>query len=296
MPCAACAPGAAPAVALPPIIDAHVHFWRFSAAPDEYPWMTPAHAALKRDYLPADWLAAAAASGAGALVAVQARQTEAETDFLLGLADAHPFIRGVVGWVDLRAPPAALGAALARLAAHPRLVGVRHVVHDEPDDDFLGRADVRRGVGMLAAHGLAFDLLLRPRHLRAGADLAAAFPGTTFVLDHIAKPRVGGPLEPWRADLAALAACPNVAVKISGLVTEAPPGWAAADFVPYLDAVWAAFGAERVMLGSDWPVALLNAESHADAMRVATAWLEGKGAAAAAVRAGNAERIYRLKP
>jgi len=259
--------------------------------------MTAEQAVLQRDFLPADWLAAASTTRFRSLVAVQARQVEAETEFLLALADSHAFIRGVVGWVDLRAPLPALGAALARLAAHPRLVGVRHVVHDEPDDDFMLGADFQRGIGALAAHGLAFDLLLRPQHLRAGAALARAFPAQTFVLDHIAKPRVGGPLEPWRTDLAALAACPNVSVKLSGLVTEAPAGaWAAADFAPYLDAVLALFGPDRCMLGSDHPVALCNAPTYGDAMGVVEAWLAGRDAAVVdAITTKNAERIYKLR-
>ena len=208
----------------------------------------------------------------------------------------HPFIRGVVGWVDLRAPPTALAASLARLAAHPRLVGVRHVVHDEPDDAFLLRADVQRGIAALAAHGLAFDLLLFPQHLAAAALLARAFPAQTFVLDHVAKPAVGGALQPWRGNLAALASCPNVAVKLSGLATLAPAGAPAAAFAPVLDAVFELFGAERCMLGSDWPVALCGAESYARAAENVEAWLRGKDAAVVeAIAAGNAERIYKLK-
>jgi L-fuconolactonase len=278
------------------MVDAHVHFWAYD--PAAYPWMDPAtQALLQRDFTPADWLAAAAGTRFTSLVAVQARQVEAETDYLLALADAHPFIRGVVGWVDLRAPPAALGASLARLAAHPRLVGVRHVVHDEPDDTFMLRPDFQRGIAALAAHGLAFDLLIFEQHLAAAALLARAFPAQTFVLDHAANPRVGEALQPWRGNLAALAACPNVSVKLSGLATRAPAGAPPEAFAPVLDAVLELFGPARCMIGSDWPVALCGAASYAHAAGAVEAWLKGKDAAVVeAIAAGNAERISRLKP
>ncbi len=169
-------------------------------------------------------------------------------------------------------------------------------MHDEPDDDFVLGAAFQRGIRALAEFGLAFDLLLFPRHLRPATELARAFPDQTFVLDHIANPRVGAPLEPWRADLAALAACPNVSVKLSGMVTKAPPGWAAADFAPYLDAVLELFGAARCMLGSDFPVALCNAATYASAMGVVEAWLADKERDVVdAIASRNAERIYRLK-
>jgi L-fuconolactonase len=172
----------------------------------------------------------------------------------------------------------------------------RHVVHDEPDDLFMLGADFQRGIGALAEFGLAYDLLLFPRHLPVAVQLARAFPAQVFVLDHIAKPRIGGALEPWLSDLAALAACQNVSVKLSGMVTEAAPGWAPADFLPYLEAVLSAFGPDRVMVGSDWPVVLLNADSYGSAMGIVSAWLATKDAGvAAAIRTGNAERIYKLR-
>jgi L-fuconolactonase len=237
-------------------IDAHQHFWRYHR--DEYPWMSPAMEALRRDFLPGDLGPELEAAGFDGTIAVQARQTLEETRWLLELADGHPFVRGVVGWVDLRSPD--VDAQLARFAAHPKLVGVRHVVHDEPDDGFMARPDFRRGIARLRGHGLAYDLLVFPKHLPLAARLAEEFPDQAFVLDHVAKPLVReGRLSPWDEDLRRLAAFPNVSGKLSGLVTEARWGsWKAEDFRPYLDVVLAAFGPERLMIGSDWPVCTLS--------------------------------------
>jgi L-fuconolactonase len=181
---------------------------------------------------------------------VQARQIEEETAWLLSLADSHSIIKGVVGWVDLR-NPTLLAAQLARFAPHPAFVGVRHVIHDEPDGcAFMTDEKFRAGIAALAGHDLTYDLLLKPPHLKAAADLVSAFPEQVFVLDHISKPEVAkgaaAAMEPWATDLAALAAHPNVSVKLSGMVTEAAWGsHAPQDFFPYLDVVYASFGATR---------------------------------------------------
>jgi L-fuconolactonase len=239
-------------------IDAHQHFWRYSQA--EYPWIAPGMERLARDYLPTDLMAASAPAGIDGSVAVQARQTVAESRWLLELAAAEPFIRGVVGWVDLRSPRVA--DELVRLAAEPKFVGVRHVVQDEPDPRFLLGEDFVRGLRQLHAFGLTYDLLLYPQQLPAAVELVAAMPEQPFVLDHLAKPRIkAGQLEPWRRDIEALARHPHVCCKLSGLVTEAAwRGWRRADFTPYLDVAVAAFGPERLMFGSDWPVCLLAGE------------------------------------
>ena len=313
-------------------IDAHQHFWHYSAAAQ--PWMTPRHAPIKRDFLPAELAPLLAAAGfSGGCVAVQASQTPAETAFLLALA-AEPGarIRGVVGWCDLRAEPAALRAELAAYAAAPtgrRLCGMRHVVHDEEDDGFCVRPDFMRGVAVLAEFGLAYDLLLFPRHLAPALALARATPAVTFVLDHIANPHVAATaakaramagagtdagtgagagaapapaaLEPeaWERDLRALAALPNVFVKASGLVTLAEWGaFADEDFDAFLDVVFDAFGRARVMVGSDWPVCTLAAD-YARTMGVVRGYMARRGFPpedVAAVLAGNCVRIYKLAP
>ena len=280
------------------MLDAHHHLWQYNDA--EFPWMGPQHGAIKRSFLPSDLKPLLDASGFERTVAVQARQCLEETQWLLEQADAHAWIAGVVGWVDLRAEPSELALQLQRFAAHPKLVGVRHVIHDEPEDDFCLGAAFRRGIGALAAHDLAYDLLLFPRHLAPALALAREFPSQRFVLDHIAKPAMarGAPVpEGWLADLQALAACPNVHCKLSGLVTEfAPLGeWVAEDFHPYLAAVLAAFGPARCMVGSDWPVALLGARDYAACQGIVVAYCTAHLSAeeCAGVLGGNARLFYK---
>lgn len=235
-------------------LDAHQHFWRYTA--DQYPWMQ-AGWPIRRDFLPADLQSLLKAAGLDGCIAVQARQSLEENRFLLALADQHPFIRGVVGWVDLRSNR--VGEQLAEFAKHPRFVGVRHVVQDEPDDNFLLRADFMRGIERLKEFRLTYDLLVFPKQLPAAVQLVQRFPAQPFVLDHIAKPLIrDGTISPWREHIRELAKCPNVCCKVSGLVTEAKwAGWRATDFRPYLDVVFEAFGGDQLMFGSDWPVALL---------------------------------------
>lgn len=239
-------------------LDAHQHFWQYN--PAEHVWMTDAMAALKRDFMPQDLKPLLAASGFEGCIAVQARQSLEETQWLLSLAGEHDFIQGVVGWVDLCSPE--LPKVLDRLEGSARLVGVRHVVQDEPDDAFMLRPEFRRGIARLAENGLIYDLLVYPRQLYAAVKLAREFPDQRFVLDHIAKPAIAeGLLEPWATQLRELAQLPNVTCKLSGMVTEAKwKQWRAEDFRPYLDVVFEAFGAERLMIGSDWPVCTLAGE------------------------------------
>jgi len=273
-------------------IDAHQHFWKYSR--EEYPWIGAGMERLARDHLPADLAPLARAAGIGGSVAVQARQSLAETRWLLELAEADPFVVGVVGWVDLRSP--AVGEELAALAGRPKLVGVRHVVQDEPDPRFLlGEAFVR-GLEQLHQHGLAYDLLLYPPQLPAAVELAGRLPGQPFVLDHLAKPRVKtGEIEPWRRDVEALARRQNVCCKVSGLVTEAAwRRWRRADFTPYLEVVLAAFGPGRLLFGSDWPVCLLSGD-YPDVVGIAEDFFSLLSAAEReAVFGGNAARFYGL--
>jgi len=239
-------------------LDAHQHFWRYS--PVDHAWMTEAMGALKHDFLPPQLQPLLRVADFDGCVAVQASQTLDETRWLLELAEEYAFIRGVVGWVDLRSD--AVDEELAEFAGNPKLVGVRHVVQDEPDDRFLMGAEFRRGIGRLADVGLAYDLLLYPKHLPVAVELVREFPEQRFVLDHIAKPRIADEvLSPWDDDLKRLAEFPNVACKLSGMVTEAKwSGWRREDFDPYLEQALEAFGASRLMIGSDWPVCTLAAD------------------------------------
>jgi L-fuconolactonase len=235
-------------------IDSHQHFWQLD--PGEYPWIRPEWP-IHRDFGPDDLVPLLDAHGLDGSVLVQARQTALESDWLLGLAEQCPRIKGVVGWVDLLAPGA--DQELERLAAHPRFVGVRHIVQDEPDDRFLLRPEFLRGVARLARHGLCYDVLVFERQLPAALEFVRHFPEQRFVLDHVAKPKIAaGEISPWRERIHELGALPNVACKVSGLVTEANwEHWSTADLLPYLDVVLEAFGPERLMYGSDWPVCTL---------------------------------------
>ena len=226
---------------------------------------------------------------------MQARQTLEETQWLLELADRYPFIKGVVGWVDLRAPE--LPEQLERFCAHPRLRGVRHVVQDEPDDEFMLREDFVRGIGTLADFGLTYDILIFPRHLPVACELVERFPDQSFVLDHIAKPLIReGKVAPWDAGIRRLAPYPNVWCKVSGMVTEADwHRWQPTDFRPYLDVVFEAFGPRRIMVGSDWPVCTL-AGSYADVIALVSDYIQQLSVAEQAdVWGQTATRFYELE-
>jgi len=273
-------------------IDAHQHFWHYN--PDEHVWMTAGMESLKRDFLPDDLAPLLKQTGLQQTIAVQARQNLQETEWLLQLADQNPFIAGVVGWVDLRSTQ--IKSQLEKYSPHPKLVGVRHVVHDEPDDRFMLQPEFLHGLSLLADFNLVYDLLLFPRHLPVAVEVVQRFPNQCFVLDHIAKPLIRDRrLEPWAADLHSLGRLSNVSCKISGMVTEAAwNGWQAADFRPYLDVVLESFGEDRLMFGSDWPVCTLSAD-YAEVAAILEAYMQGMSNEAQAKIWGlNAARIYGL--
>jgi len=232
-------------------LDAHQHFWRVDRG--DYHWMTPEIGVLHRDYGPADLAPLLASHRIAGSVLVQAAQTAAETAFLLDIASRTPFVAGVVGWVDLA--NASAHAEIERLAGEPLVVGLRPMVQDIPDDDWLVRADVSDAVRTLQRCGLVFDALVLPRHLPRLLVFLDRHPGLPVVVDHGAKPFIANRvLDPWRADMAAVAARPNTTCKISGLATEAKPDWAVADLRPYVEHLLQVFGPDRLMWGSDWPV------------------------------------------
>jgi L-fuconolactonase len=237
------------------LIDAHHHFWKYT--PAEYGWIDERMKVLRRDFLPEHLRPELASGGLDGVVTVQARQSVAETDWLLALAVHNDFIKGVVGWAPLTAPDA--GAQLERWAHHRKLKGVRHVLHDEPDPNYMLRPDFNAGIRALRPFDLRYDILVFERHLPQTIQFVDQHPEQVFILDHMAKPLVRGSVwSPWWENLRALARRENVYCKVSGLVTEADwRAWTPDQLRPYWDAVLEAFGPRRLMFGSDWPVCLL---------------------------------------
>jgi L-fuconolactonase len=272
-------------------IDAHQHFWRLARG--DYGWLTPALTPIHRDFLPADLAPILARHGIARTILVQAAPTVAETAFLLALARDTPFVAGVVGWVDFAARDAP--DVIARLAADPLLVGLRPMVQDIADDDWLADRALAPAFDAMVAHGLVFDALVLPRHLPRLARVVERHPSLAVVVDHAAKPPIrdgARGLEPWRGALATLARAPQVACKLSGLVTEAAPGWDVDALRPFVAQVLEAFSPSRVLWGSDWPVVELAGGY--DRWRAATATLVAGLAAPdrAALLGGNAARTY----
>lgn len=277
-------------------IDAHQHFWNYTAHAADYVWMGEQEGALRRDFLPDDLAPHLRAAGFEGTVAVQARELVRETDFLLEWADLRPWILGVVGWIDLCDPAAE--RLIERYAAHPKLKGLRLLIHDRPDPDFAVSPAHVRGIGWLARHGLAYDLLLKPPHLAAAIRLADRFPNQRFVVDHLAKPAVTGGLpSPWREEIRELARRPNVWCKVSGLVTLADwSRWTPAQFTPVLDHAYEAFGPGRLMIGSDWPVCTCAA-TYERTMQVALDWSARLSSAErSAILGETAAEFYHLSP
>lgn len=235
-------------------IDSHHHFWHYS--PAEYPWIGDSMKTIRRDFLPADLKAQIAEVGVDGVVSVQARQTVAETEWLLSLADEHDFVRGVVGWVPLMEP--SVGEQVERFSAHPKLKGLRHVLQDEKAEYMLVD-EFNRGVSLLAPRDLVYDILIVEHQLPQAIELVDRQPNLRFVVDHIAKPRIRDNIvEPWAERLRDLARRENVWCKLSGMVTEADwAAWTEAQLKPYIDVVLEAFGPRRLMFGSDWPVCLV---------------------------------------
>jgi len=276
------------------IVDAHHHFW--DPARGDYHWMSPDVPVLARPYGPDDMAPLLRRAGVDRTVLVQAAQTEAETDYLLELAARTPFIAGVVGWLDFEDP--AFEDKLMRLMARPKFVGLRPMLQDLADDAYIVRPTVLANLRLLVAHDLAFDFLTFPRHLPQVRRVLAEVPGLRAVIDHVSKPPIAsGELAGWAAQMAAVAEFPNVFCKLSGMVTEAKPdAWRPADLAPVVRHVLAAFGPERVMFGSDWPVCLLAA-SYAEVMN-ALRGIVGPlldEATTARVFGGNAIAFYKLE-
>jgi len=278
------------------IVDAHHHVWDLAVR--DQPWIAgPPMAPIRRSFRVDDLRPSADAAGVTATVLVQTVTVADETPEMLAIAAAEPLVAGVVGWTDLTSP--AVADELARLAACPggrHLVGIRHQVQSEPDPDWLRRADVIRGLRAVAAAGLCYDLVVLPHQLAAAAYAATEVPGLTLILDHAGKPPIGrGDLDPWRAAIRTFAARPNTACKLSGLVTEAPPGAPLDAFAPVADVILEEFGPERIMFGSDWPVCLL-ARDYAGVVELAQLLTAGlSDAERTAVFSSTAARLYEIR-
>jgi L-fuconolactonase len=238
-------------------IDSHQHFWKYDPVRDS--WINDSMQVLKRDFLPDELVADLDANGVDASIAVQADQSESETLFLHDLAERTERIAGVVGWVDLASPR--IEERLRFFSKFRKLRGFRHIAQSEPDDRFLVRPEIVRGIGQLREFGFTYDILIYPKQLPAAIELVSHLPEQSFVLDHLAKPEIRtGDSVSWASHIRAIAGSKNVYCKLSGLVTEADwRRWKPADFAPYLDVVFDAFGADRLMFGSDWPVCLVAA-------------------------------------
>jgi len=236
-------------------IDSHQHFWIFDPVRDS--WINDQMLAIKRDFSPVDLLPVLQQHGIDGCVSVQASQTDDETMFLLDHAAANPFVKGVVGWVNLKADD--LDEQLQQYKKYDKLKGFRHVLQSEPDDQYMLQPAFQKGIGMLEKYGYTYDILIFPQHLPFADQLADNFPNQKFVVDHLAKPHIKDQqISDWKRDIEALAKHENVFCKISGMLTEADWGnWKPEDFTPYLDVIFNAFGSNRVMFGSDWPVCLV---------------------------------------
>jgi L-fuconolactonase len=270
-------------------IDAHHHVW--SLARGDYGWLTPALAPIHRDFSLSDLAPHLAAAGIKGTILVQAAPTEAETTFLLDIAAKAQVVRGVVGWTDFDAADG--GERIDALAAHQLLVGLRPMVQDIPDDDWLLRPALAPLLAAMARNSLVFDALVLPRHLPRLLRVVDDYPELQFVLDHCAKPRLAtGELAIWRDDIASLAERPNIVCKLSDLATEAAPDWQIADLRKAVDHVVACFGPHRLLWGSDWPVVNL-AGGYEKWLAAAETLLAGLSADEnAAIFGGNAARIY----
>ncbi len=275
-------------------IDSHQHFWAINDT--DYVWMTDEYASLRRDFLPDDLAPLLAAGGIDACIAVQARQFVRETDFLLDLAARDSFIAGVVGWVPLCASN--VERYLEQYADHEKIVGFRHVVHDEPDDQFILRPDFNAGVEALGRYPLCYDILIFKRHLPQTISFIDRHPNISMVVDHIAKPVIRREAfdEEWAAEIRELGRRKHVSCKVSGMLTEVrDTQWDVDLLRPYFETILEAFGSSRVLFGSDWPVCLLRA-GHPEWTRIAAELTSSLSAdEQAAFWGGNARRIYRIR-
>ena len=273
------------------IIDSHQHFWKYDPVRDT--WIDTSMDSIRKDFLPKDLLPILKENKIDGCIAVQSDQSETETEFLLQCAEKNPFIKGVVGWVDLTANN--LEERLEYYASNPLFKGVRHIVQAE-NDDYLLRDDVQNGIGKLLKYDLAYDILVFPNQLPSAIAIVEAFPNQKFILDHIAKPTISKAIsEIWVHNIKQLSTHKNVYCKLSGMVTETINfKFKEDDFKPYIDVIFKAFGPDRIMFGSDWPVCLLAA-NYDKVLKIVNDYLENQSIGVKNNILGkNAIKIYNL--
>lgn len=273
-------------------IDAHQHFWKYD--PVEFAWITDDMELLKRDFLPEELWSVLKENDMDGCIAVQASQTPLETKFLLELGAQFDFIKGVVGWVDLKAPN--IEQILDAYSNSEKLKGFRHVVQAEPDPNFLLNGNFRKGLHAIFQRGYTYDILVYPHQLGAVLELIRLFPDQPFVIDHLAKPYVkAGYFDGWAVLMEAIAEYDHVFCKVSGMVTEGDwQHWRYGDFLPYLDHVFRVFGEDRLLFGSDWPVCLLGG-SYGEVASIVKQYIEENAATAFdAIMGGNAVKFYQV--
>lgn len=271
-------------------IDAHQHFWRLSR--NDYGWLTPELTTLYKDFLPSDLTPLLKQHNIDATLLVQAAPTEAETDFLLNLADQNDSIKGIIGWVDFDSPLAP--ERIVYLARHSKLVGLRPMIQDIEDIDWMLSPAVGNALQSLDQHKLVFDALVKPEHLKNLKTLVGRHPSLKVVINHAAKPNIKTQdIEQWQRDIKAFRDHPQVSCKLSGLVTEAKSDWQATDIYPYIDILFDVFGDQRILWGSDWPVCLL-ASSYGEWINTVEAYLQQSDHSEEAIFGGNAVDIYQL--
>ncbi len=274
-------------------IDSHQHFWKFNPIRDS--WITDEMSVIQRDFYPEDLALVLKKNDIDACVAVQADQSLEETMFLLNLAEENDFVKAVVGWIDLKADN--IAEQLTEFSSQKKLAGFRHILQAEPDLEFMLHPKFLRGIAALKKHDFTYDILIFPKHLLVAQKFVARFPDQAFVLDHIAKPYIkAGLIADWKKDIESLAKFDNIQCKVSGIITEANWNtWTFQEIKPYLDVVFEAFGTDRIMFGSDWPVCLLAGE-YAQVKGIIEAYTQGFSTTEKAKIFGeNAAKFYKIR-
>lgn len=274
-------------------IDAHQHFWKYDPVRDA--WINADMHKIQRDFLPGDLAPILKKNGIDGTIAVQADQSEEENEFLLGLAQKNDFIKGVVGWIDFRAPNA--DERLSHYKAFPKMKGFRHVLQGEKDRAYMLLPDFKKGISLLEKYGYTYDILIYPDQLEYALAFCQAFPAQPFIIDHLAKPAIKTDgLLPWKKEITKFRDQEHVLCKVSGIITEADwQNWSAVDIYPYLDVVVNTFGTGRLVYGSDWPVCLVAGE-YTRMKQLIVQYFDGFSTAEKeAIFGGNAERFYNLQ-